>query len=184
MSVVVGTSTGKVYLYSLKHQKITAVRGEAKRDNRVLGLDFLDAPGLGKKTGGQLDMVFANQKGELVLCPAEDELKTTGEQVSSQGLVAAQVAGRSVVCGSPQGELTLATISYDKSEDIYSVVDSRRIFEDVSLPGLSSLKLAGNSLTRLACLCQDRPPIVAISNKGPRCRTRPEVLGGKECACG
>lgn len=168
MSVLVGTSTGKVYLYSLKSQKIAAVRGEARQANRVVGLDWIDAKSLGKKAPG-LDMVFANQKGELLFCSAEDELKTTGEQVSQHAAVAMQVTGRSVVTGNVQGELLLSTLAYDKKADIYSVADSSRIFETEALPGLTNLKLADNSLSRLACLCQDRPPNVAFDDLGIRC---------------
>lgn len=168
MSVVVGTSTGKVYLYSLKRQKLAAIRGEASTANRVVSLDFLDPKTLGKKQKGDLDFMFTNQKGELLFCSAEDELKTTGEAIDSKGLVSAQHFGRSVVLGNAQGELNLATIGYDKVSDIYSLAGNRRIFEDCPLPGLVNMKIDQRGSPRLACICQDKPPIVGIGHQGLR----------------
>ena len=162
MSVVVGTSTGKVYLYNLKAKKLAATRGEAKKDNGVIGLDWIDAQALGNNSGSKMDILFANKKGELLLCPLEDELKTTGENVGQAGAVAMQHSDRSVVIGSADGSLNLTTLAYDGQEDLYSVAQTRRIFETSSLPGLSNLQVSKQGFSKLAALCQDKPPVVAF----------------------
>jgi hypothetical protein len=42
MSILVGTSTGKLYGYSISKKKVVGKRGESALNQPVVGLDYLD----------------------------------------------------------------------------------------------------------------------------------------------
>lgn len=168
MSVLCGTYTGKVYLYSLQKKRLAAIRGEAKPANRVVGLDWIDSSAFGNKTDIGQEVIYANQKGELVFTRMDDALKTTGDQIGESACIGFQYHGKSVVLASATGELTLVTLNFDKTDGIYEVANNHRIFADKALPNLTTIEKSDQGLSRLACLCQDKPPVVIFFSQGFR----------------
>jgi hypothetical protein len=160
MSVLCGTNTGKVYLYSLKKKRLTAIRGDAKPSNRIVGLDWLDSSAFENKSETGQEVVYANEKGELVFTRMDDALKTTGEQIGENACIGIQHYGKSVVVASSAGELSLITLGFDKNDGIYEVANNCRIFSERALPNLISIEKSDLGFSRLACLCQDKPPVV------------------------
>jgi hypothetical protein len=150
MSVLVGTSTGRVYLYSLEKKKVLARRGECSLANAVTGLNWL---------GASRNIVYANRKGELVVSNIDDELQTVGDKVIDD-CVSMTSAHTSVVVGDKSGNLKLISLDYTQEDDSYALGEPTALLDK---PRQKLVKVAfdQHTNTRVGVLCKEQPPAVS-----------------------
>ena len=161
MSVLLGTSTGRVYAYALGSGKVTATRGECVLGGGVVGVDWLPQKGPSQQPNS---LIYATKKGDLHLASLDDELKSTGLPGLSPGCVAMTRTHQTVATGGSGGEVQVCSVNFEEDQEMYTVETHSP--QPLSFPGLTSLTFDRHSNTRLAVLGKGRPPCVLDVVKG------------------
>lgn len=179
MSILLGTSVGKVYLYSLSKGKVVCKRGESTPFNNISGLDWMQEvdPFLNQDRS----IAYATKKGDLVLSNLDDELRTIGDKVVPNAAVGFVQVGRSFLVGDNQGSIKIVPYDFDKNELIYSLGETSDLLKDSKITSLTQMRADPFNKNKLVILRADKPPmVVSFYQFGVRHRKTNHIVGRQE----
>ena len=159
MSIISGTDKGRIYLYGLRERKLVKATGEYQKNCGIIGIDWVDYL--------SSTAIHASRKGDVIISSLYDELKTTGETVfETSGCIGLQKHENSVVVGHRDLGIKLLSLKYDEDDEMHTISKQSQILTDHSISKLDGIMLDGTSSMKLACLCEDKPPVVKQNLQG------------------
>ena len=104
--------------------------------------------------------MYATRKGEVTFANFEEELNTVGCKVEGDECIGLQRAGKSIITGDKSGKLSLISFDYSNEDEEYSFQRTTPIFENCAPSKLTRIRVDEKSGFKLACLREDKPPVV------------------------